>query len=277
MKAHKLDALVFPGASGAGIAAKPGYPTVIVPFGLVANAPTPRATSLSSAAYPEGRAGASSLRCELHRAWPAANHASSSWPTRSSRPPRSASRRPRFLSPGPPARRATASGQSFGTPGGHHEASVVVGGRAHRRPWSVSARAEGTGSGSGGQRRRGSTSSRASIYQLQNAMNEGRFNSRDLVQAYIDRINCTRVGSTRPPRSAPAPWPRRRSSTASGPRATCAGRCTASRSASRTSSTPPACRRPAADWPSPGSRRPTTPRSSRTCATPARSSSPRRC
>jgi len=46
MKAQKLDAILFPGASGAGIAAKPGYPTVIVPFALVANAPTP--------AFPEG-------------------------------------------------------------------------------------------------------------------------------------------------------------------------------------------------------------------------------
>jgi amidase len=46
MKAHKLDALLFPGASGAAIAAKPGYPTVIVPFGIVPNAPTP--------AFPEG-------------------------------------------------------------------------------------------------------------------------------------------------------------------------------------------------------------------------------
>jgi amidase len=36
---HKLDALLFPGASGAGLAAKPGYPTVIVPFGTVPNAP----------------------------------------------------------------------------------------------------------------------------------------------------------------------------------------------------------------------------------------------
>ena len=35
MKAQKLDALLFPGSSGAGIAAKPGYPTVIVPFGMV--------------------------------------------------------------------------------------------------------------------------------------------------------------------------------------------------------------------------------------------------
>jgi amidase len=41
MKAERLDALLFPGAGGAGIAAKPGYPTVIVPFALVANAPTP--------------------------------------------------------------------------------------------------------------------------------------------------------------------------------------------------------------------------------------------
>jgi amidase len=41
MKTNNLDALVFPGANGAAIAAKPGYPTVIVPFGMVANAPTP--------------------------------------------------------------------------------------------------------------------------------------------------------------------------------------------------------------------------------------------
>jgi amidase len=41
IKEHKLDALLFPGGSGAAIAAKPGYPTVIVPFALVPNAPTP--------------------------------------------------------------------------------------------------------------------------------------------------------------------------------------------------------------------------------------------
>ena len=41
MKANNLDAILFPGASGAAIAAKPGYPTVIVPFGMVPNAPTP--------------------------------------------------------------------------------------------------------------------------------------------------------------------------------------------------------------------------------------------
>ena len=37
MKQHRLDALLFPGASGASIAAKPGYPTIIVPFGAVPN------------------------------------------------------------------------------------------------------------------------------------------------------------------------------------------------------------------------------------------------
>ena len=41
MKEHRLDALIFPGASGYAIPAKPGYPTIIVPFGLVPNAPTP--------------------------------------------------------------------------------------------------------------------------------------------------------------------------------------------------------------------------------------------
>ncbi len=37
MQAMQLDALLFPGAGSAGIAARPGYPTVIVPFAFVAN------------------------------------------------------------------------------------------------------------------------------------------------------------------------------------------------------------------------------------------------
>ena len=41
MKAERLDAILFPGANGAAIAAKPGYPTVIVPFAMVPNTPTP--------------------------------------------------------------------------------------------------------------------------------------------------------------------------------------------------------------------------------------------
>ena len=39
MKAERLDALLFPGSGGAGIAARPGYPTVIVPFALIPNRP----------------------------------------------------------------------------------------------------------------------------------------------------------------------------------------------------------------------------------------------
>jgi amidase len=41
MKAERLDAILFPAANGASIAAKPGYPTVIVPWAFVPNAPTP--------------------------------------------------------------------------------------------------------------------------------------------------------------------------------------------------------------------------------------------
>ena len=41
MTMHKLDALLFPGSSGAALAARPGYPTVIVPFAMVPNAPAP--------------------------------------------------------------------------------------------------------------------------------------------------------------------------------------------------------------------------------------------
>jgi amidase len=37
LEANQLDALLFPGPSSAGIAAKPGYPTVIVPFAFVPN------------------------------------------------------------------------------------------------------------------------------------------------------------------------------------------------------------------------------------------------
>jgi amidase len=47
MKENKLDALLFPGASGAAIAAKPGYPTVLVPFATVPN-------ESRSAAFPAG-------------------------------------------------------------------------------------------------------------------------------------------------------------------------------------------------------------------------------
>ena len=40
MKQYNLDALLFPGGSGAAIAAKPGYPTIIVPFAFLPNVPS---------------------------------------------------------------------------------------------------------------------------------------------------------------------------------------------------------------------------------------------
>jgi amidase len=46
MKTNQLDALLFPGSNGAAVAARPGYPTVIVPFGMVPNQP-------ANAPYPE--------------------------------------------------------------------------------------------------------------------------------------------------------------------------------------------------------------------------------
>jgi amidase len=41
MDGHRLDAVLFPGAAGAGIAAKAGYPSVQVPAGLAAGTDTP--------------------------------------------------------------------------------------------------------------------------------------------------------------------------------------------------------------------------------------------
>jgi amidase len=64
LKSAQLDALVFPGGAGAAIAAKPGYPTVIVPFGMVPNAqapagfearPSPYGVSFTGTACSEGR------------------------------------------------------------------------------------------------------------------------------------------------------------------------------------------------------------------------------
>jgi amidase len=64
MKTHRLDALLFPGPIGAAIAAKPGYPTVIVPFASVPNLlappgfdarPTPFGISFTGGACSEPR------------------------------------------------------------------------------------------------------------------------------------------------------------------------------------------------------------------------------
>ena len=55
MKAYKLDALLFPGPNGAAIAARPGYPTVIVPFGVIANTSSPFGISFTGMACSEPR------------------------------------------------------------------------------------------------------------------------------------------------------------------------------------------------------------------------------
>ena len=54
MKKHDLDALVFPGGFGAAIAAKPGYPTVIVPYGMVPNTSTAFPESFKAKPAPYG-------------------------------------------------------------------------------------------------------------------------------------------------------------------------------------------------------------------------------
>jgi amidase len=41
MTVNNLDALLFPGSSSAAIGARAGFPTVIVPYGFIPNAPTP--------------------------------------------------------------------------------------------------------------------------------------------------------------------------------------------------------------------------------------------
>jgi amidase len=57
VKANNLDALLFPGPGSAGIASKPGYPTVLVPFGMIPNAPGQGGRGGGGAAPPAAAAG----------------------------------------------------------------------------------------------------------------------------------------------------------------------------------------------------------------------------
>src|SRR4029450_5970639 len=56
IKAHNLDALLFPGPGSAGIASKPGYPTVLVPFGMIPN-PAPNFGGAGRGRGGDGRGG----------------------------------------------------------------------------------------------------------------------------------------------------------------------------------------------------------------------------
>jgi amidase len=55
MKRERLDALLFAGSTGAAVAAKPGYPTVIVPFGFAPDPPAPLGVSFTAMACSEPR------------------------------------------------------------------------------------------------------------------------------------------------------------------------------------------------------------------------------
>jgi amidase len=54
MAAENLDALLFGGSSSAGLAARPGYPTVIVPFGFVPNSISGTPAGLNPLPQPYG-------------------------------------------------------------------------------------------------------------------------------------------------------------------------------------------------------------------------------
>ena len=61
LKLHKLDAFLTPGGSGAGVAARAGYPIIAVPFGMVPNAPQqpfPAGFNAKPAPYGVGFVGA---------------------------------------------------------------------------------------------------------------------------------------------------------------------------------------------------------------------------
>ena len=61
LKAHRLDAFITPGSSGAGIAARAGYPIIAVPFGMVPNSPQqpfPKGFDARPAPYGVGFVGA---------------------------------------------------------------------------------------------------------------------------------------------------------------------------------------------------------------------------
>jgi amidase len=62
LQGHKLDAILTPGGSGAGLAARAGYPIIVVPFGMLPNTPNqafPAGFNPKPAPYGVGFTGAS--------------------------------------------------------------------------------------------------------------------------------------------------------------------------------------------------------------------------
>ncbi len=84
LQGERLDAVIFAGNAGVAVAAKPGYPTVIVPFGFVANAPAPPFRTGSTRS--QRRWGSALRGCR------APSRGCSRSPTRSSRRPSGACR-----------------------------------------------------------------------------------------------------------------------------------------------------------------------------------------
>ena len=117
----------------------------------------------------------------------------------------------------------------------------------------------------------------ATIWDLSNALNDGRVTSRELVQMYLERIeryegrvNATAAISASAMADATY-WDRERA--AGRVRGPLHGIPIGIKDIINTTNMPT----PVAAWPSPDSHRRMTRRSSRTCATPAPSSSPRPC
>ena len=75
MDEHRLDAVLFPGAVGAGIAAKPGYPSVQVPAGFTAGAGTAETPDYPIGATFTGRAWSEPTLLRLAYAYEQASQA----------------------------------------------------------------------------------------------------------------------------------------------------------------------------------------------------------
>jgi amidase len=54
MKDNNLDAIMFPGTSGTAVVDRAGYPSLVVPFGMIPNTPQPSANNPAAPPFPAG-------------------------------------------------------------------------------------------------------------------------------------------------------------------------------------------------------------------------------